>query len=115
MKKRYSHIWLLLFSCIPLSAKWTQEKGNAYLKVGRWWLEANEHYTNSGLTDPNATRGLFINSIYLRYGLGNKMSLVGYLPHITVYQNKQVFESGRTPTAGEVFSSLGDINLGIER
>lgn len=31
-----------------------------------------------------------------------------------MYQNKQVFESGRTPQEGEVFSSIGDINLGVE-
>ena len=45
---------------ISLQAQWTQEKGKGYYKIGLWWLEAEEHYTSTGLVDPNATRGLFI-------------------------------------------------------
>ena len=62
----------------------------------------------------NATRGLFINSFFGRYGLSENLSLVGYVPHTRVYQNKQVYSSGRAPLAGEEFSSLGDINLGLD-
>jgi hypothetical protein len=42
------------------------------------------------------------------------MTIVGYFPYTQVYQNRQVFSSGRTPVAGEEYSSLGDINLALE-
>lgn len=108
---------ILLFACLfgmNLQAQWTQEKGKGYYKIGAWWLEADEHYTNTGLVDPNATRGLFITNFFGRYGLNDKITLIGYIPHTRVYQNAQVFSSGREQIPGEQFSSLGDINLGTE-
>ncbi|MDG1053628.1 MAG: hypothetical protein P8O78_03250 [Flavobacteriaceae bacterium] len=108
---------ILLYACLfgmNLQAQWTQEKGKGYYKIGVWWLEADEHYTNTGLVDPNATRGLFITNFFGRYGLNDKITLIGYIPHTRVYQNAQVFSSGREHIPGEQFSSLGDINLGVE-
>lgn len=111
--KKYITIFVCLMG-ISLQAQWTQEKGKGYYKIGLWWLEAEEHYTSTGLVDPNATRGLFITNFFGRYGLSDKVTLIGYLPHTRVYQNTQVFSSGRENIPGEQFSSLGDINLGLE-
>ena len=110
---------ILLLLCLFIAgttaySQWVMEKGKGYYKVGVWWLEADQHYTNVGAIDPNATRGLFIKSFFGRYGLSENLSLVGYVPHTRVYQNKQVYSSGRAPLAGEEFSSLGDINLGLD-
>lgn len=108
---------ILLLTCVismSLQAQWTQEKGKGYFKIGAWWLEADEHFTNTGLIDPKATRGLFITRFFGRYGLNHKTTLIAYVPHTRVYQNKQVFSSGRAAISGEQFSSLGDINLGVE-
>ena len=105
---------LFCFWSINLQAQWTEEKGKGYYKIGAWWLEAEEHYTNTGKVDPNATRGLFITQFYGRYGLNKKTTLIGYVPYTRVYQNTQIFTSGRDQIPGEQFSSLGDINLGIE-
>lgn len=104
----------ILFQGIDVQSQWVQQKGRGYYEGGVWWLEADAHYTNVGKIDPNATRGLFITSFFGRYGLTNKVTLVGYFPHVRVYQNRQVYSSGRTPLPGEQFSSLGDINLGME-
>lgn len=108
---------ILLYACLfgmNLQAQWTQEKGKGYYKIGVWWLEADKHYTNTGLVDPNATRGLFITNFFGRYGLNNQTTIIAYIPHTRIYQNTQVFSSGRESIAGEQFSSLGDINLGVE-
>ena len=113
--KRNSALFLLLlFIGTSVHAQWAQEKGKGYYKVGVWWLEADEHYTNVGAIDPNATRGLFISSFFGRYGLNENLTVVGYIPHTRVYQNSQVFSSGRATISGEEFSSLGDSNLGLE-
>lgn len=112
MKKNI--LLFLLFGMSIGHAQWVQKKGTGYYKAGFWWLEANAHFTNVGLVDPNATRGLFISSFFGRYGLHDKVTLIAYVPHTRVYQNKQVFSSGRDPIPGQEFSSLGDINFGAE-
>lgn len=117
MKKKQITIYLLLCLMVygfSAYGQWTQEKGKGYYKVGVWWLEADQHYTKIGKIDPNATRGLLINSFFGRYGIRDDISLIVYIPHTRVYQNKQVFSSGRESINGEAFSGLGDINLGFE-
>ncbi|MDB4016213.1 hypothetical protein N8345_01870 [Flavobacteriaceae bacterium] len=91
-----------------------EKKGTRYYKVGTWFLEANQHYTNKGLLDPNATRGIFVTSLYGRNGITDKITLVGYIPFIRVYQNKQVFTSCNPGQPGEAVNSFGDIDLAVE-
>lgn len=105
---------LFFFSSFGAFGQWAQEKGKGYYKIGVWSLVADEHYTNTGRVDPNATRGLVITHLFSRYGLTDQLTLVGYLPHTQVFQNRQVFSSGRNAVEGEKFSSFGDINLGLE-
>lgn len=111
---KYIYLLLICFASESLQGQWTQEEGKGYYKLGVWWLEADEHYTNTGLVDPNATRGLFITNFFGRYGLNNQATIIAYIPHTRIYQNTQVFSSGRESIDGEQFSSLGDINLGVE-
>ncbi len=105
---------LLFFS--TLQAQWIQEKGTGYLKVGGWSLLANEHFTDQGKRDPNATRGLFINSVYWQFGLLNKINLITYLPVLVKnYQFAQVSKSnGSTYEPRQEFSSFGDSNIALE-
>ncbi len=111
--KKYITLSIVLLA-INASGQWTQEKGKGYYKIGAWFLEANEHFTDTGITDPNITRGHFITSFYGRYGLSNKLTLIGYLPYTQVYQNGQRFSSGLPSLPGERFASLGDIDLSLE-
>lgn len=111
--KKIFYVMCFIYS-FGIYGQWTQEKGKGYYKIGLWSLVADEHYTNTGRVDPNATRGIFITSLFLRYGLSDELTFVGYLPHTQVFQNKQVFSSGRNPIDGEKFSSIGDTNLGLE-
>ena len=90
------------------------KKGTGYYKVGAWFLEANQHYTDKGLLDPNATRGIFVTSLYGRHGITDKITLVGYIPFTRVYQNEQIFTSGNPGQPGEAVNSFGDIDLAVE-
>ena len=96
------------------TAQWTQKKGTGYYKVGAWFLEANQHYTDKGLLDPNATRGIFVTNLYGRHGITDKITLVGYIPFTRVYQNEQIFTSGNPGQPGEAVNSFGDIDLAVE-
>ncbi|MCY3999152.1 MAG: hypothetical protein OXC92_08680 [Flavobacteriaceae bacterium] len=101
---------------IPGNSQWVKEKGKSYIKLNTWHLLADKHFTDSGKSDPNATRGLSIHSIYFQYGLANRISIVGYIPFsVTAYQFAQVSE-----TTGDILlprgslSSFGDAELGLE-
>ncbi len=110
----------LVISCFliitPSHSQWVKEKGKSYIKLNTWHLLADQHFTDSGESDPNATRGLWINSIYFQYGLTNRISIIGYIPFsVTAYQFAQV-----SKTTGDILlprgslSSFGDTELGIE-
>ena len=115
MQKQIFLLSCLFFLGITFgAAQWTQKKGTGYYKVGAWFLEADQHYTDQGLLDPNATRGVFVTSVYGRHGISDKITLVGYIPFTRVYQNEQVFTSGNPGQPGEAVNSLGDIDLAVE-
>ncbi|WP_437395948.1 hypothetical protein [Flagellimonas lutimaris] len=110
---------LLLIGFFALShlfyGQWTREKGNGYYKLSAWYLEADEHYTDTGAIEPNATRGQFNINLYAEYGLTNKWNVVGYIPFFArTYQN-DIFSrtTNELITEGESVNSIGDIDLGV--
>jgi hypothetical protein len=110
----------LLFFHLTLSlsqAQWLKEKGDGYYKIGTWSLLADEHYTNNGKIDPNATRGHFNSSLYAHYGLSNKVNLIAYLPFfVKNYQFAQISQTivGKEYEPRRTFNSIGDFNIGAE-
>ena len=105
---------LLLFTSVQ--GQWINEKGKGYYKIGSWSLLADEHYTDQGIVDPNATRGFFINSIYAQYGLSTKINLITYIPFLVKnYQFAQVSQTnGKVYEPRQEYNGFGDINLGLE-
>lgn len=105
---------LLLFTSVQ--GQWINEKGKGYYKIGSWSLLADEHYTDQGIVDPNATRGLFIYSIYAQYGLSTKINLITYIPFLVKnYQFAQVSQTnGKVYEPRQEYNGFGDINLGLE-
>ena len=117
MKKIILLSILFVLSCSFFShAQWLEKKGNDYFKLGAWALEADQHYTNTGKIDPNATRGNFNLNLYGKYGLSDNWNIIAYIPfYVKSYQNHQVSEiTNETLLEGEEFSSFGDVDLGIE-
>ena len=96
-------------------AQWLEKKGDGYFKLSAWLLEADQHYTNSGKIDPNATRGTFNLSLYGKYGLSDDWDVVAYIPFfVKTYQNHQVSTvTNETILDGEEHTSFGDMNLGV--
>ena len=106
-----------MLSCQFFShAQWLEKKGDGYFKLSAWALEADQHYTNSGKIDPNATRGIFNLNLYGKYGLSDDWDIIAYIPfYVKSYQNNQVSGvTDETLLKGEEFSSFGDVDLGIE-
>ena len=95
--------------------QWTHKSGNGYYKLSAWYLEADQHYTDTGKIEPNATRGQFNVNLYLEYGLTGRWNLAGYIPFFSrTYQNDIFSSTTNEPIApGESVNSIGDIDLGI--
>ena len=66
--------------CFPSFGQWGHEKGKGYYKVSSWLLISDQHFTDQGEIDPNATRGQFNVNFYGEYGLTDKWDLVAYIP-----------------------------------
>ncbi|MDG1385057.1 MAG: hypothetical protein P8P50_05915 [Flavobacteriaceae bacterium] len=117
MKKLIVLSLLFVFTCQFFThAQWLEKKGDGYFKLSAWTLEADRHYTNTGATDPNATRGTFNLNIYGKYGLSRNWNLIAYIPfYVKTYQNHQVSSvTNETLIEGEENTSFGDMDLGIE-
>lgn len=113
--KQITTVILLLLSVQLSYGQWNKGKGKGYFKVSGWYLEADEHYTNNGKIDPNATRSVFFTNLYGEYGITNNFDVIGFFPALAnVTQNDQI--SGTTGTViqeGESFNSIGDLDVGL--
>ena len=105
----------VLFAFQEINAQWNKGKGNGYYKISAWSLVADQHYTNTGEIDPNATRGNFTLSLYGEYGVTKKIDVITYIPFLTrIYQNTQVSGvTGNVLQEGEAVNAIGDIDVGL--
>ena len=69
---------------------WPQPKGSGFIKYSNYWLIADQHYTGSGLIDPNRTNGIFSTSIYAEYGITDRLTGVVYFPFLTIQSRAQL-------------------------
>ncbi len=113
--KKIVLIVITLVTVQSISAQWAKGKGKGFYKLSAWYLNTDQHYTDTGEIDPNATRTQFNLNLYAEYGLTNRLDIVTYLPFFArVTQNNQV--SGTVGTIlqeGEAVNSIGDIDLGL--
>lgn len=112
------YLYLLLIGilfCKQSYTQWTVGKGNGYYKFAAWSLVADQHYTNSGEIDANATRGNFTLSFYAEHGITNKLDVIAYAPFFTrIYQNTQISGvTGNILQEGESLDGIGDLDIGF--
>ncbi|MBA6155482.1 hypothetical protein H3Z83_02950 [Tenacibaculum sp. S7007] len=113
--KKYIIILIIGLTCSnSLFAQWSKGKGKGYYKLSAWYLKSDQHYTNTGATDPNVTRTQFNTNIYAEYGISNKFDIIAYTPFFArTAQNNQISGTNNsTIQEGESFNSFGDIDLG---
>lgn len=111
----------LLFAGIGIHALyagggWPQPKGHGFYKLTQWWVIADQHFTDSGLLDPNVTNGIFTTSIYAEYGFTDRITGIAYVPFFSrAYFNNTISgTTGETLIPGESINSLGDTDLGLK-
>ncbi|WP_299675413.1 hypothetical protein [uncultured Tenacibaculum sp.] len=114
--KKYILLFVITFSLgNTIHAQWSKGKGNGYYKLSAWYLQYDQHYTDTGAIDPNATRTQFNTNIYAEYGITDKIDILAYVPFVAVSsQNNQISgTNGGTIQPGESVTSFGDVDLGI--
>ena len=115
IKKSVATLAIIILGFQFSFSQWTKDKGKGYYKVSAWYLESDEHYTDTGDKDPNATRTNFNFNFYGQYGLTKKWDLIAYIPFFArTTQNDAVSgTTGQVLTEGEAINSIGDIDLGV--
>ena len=59
-KSLFIFILISLFSSsIFAGGPWPKKKGTGFYKIAQSWIFADQHFTDKGLLDPNATFGTF--------------------------------------------------------
>ena len=112
----YTILFLFFSFTIFAGGGWPQPKGKGYFKAYSWWIIADQHYTDSGLIDPNITSGIFNNGIYAEYGLTNRLTLITNVPIFSrsFINNLRSNTTGELLSPGDAINSIGDIDLGIK-
>lgn len=117
MRKFLLVLIIVSFSASAQHGGWTKKSGEGYYKLSEWWQVADEHFVKGSETDPNATRGTFITSLYAERGITDKLTGIIYLPlFVRTYQNTQVNILGQ-PIPGQEGSfnnGIGDMNLSLK-
>ena len=110
---------VLLFTIILTSqiafGQWSKGKSNGFYKLSAWYLNTDQHYTDTGEIDPNVTRTQFNINAYAEYGISNRLDLIAYIPfYARTTQNNVISNTtGNVLSEGEAVSSIGDIDLGV--
>ncbi|TCI92637.1 hypothetical protein [Tenacibaculum sp. M341] len=96
-------------------AQWTKGKGNGYYKLSAWYLNYDQHFTDTGAKDPNTTRTQFNTNIYAEYGIIDKLDVIAYVPFFSSVSENNVVSgtTGDIIENGESLSSFGDIDFGV--
>ena len=95
---------------------WTQNKGSGYYKLSQWWIISDQHYTNTGEIDPNATRANFNTSIYAEHGITDRLTGILYFPFFSraVLYEQVSATTGELLSEGDAINSIGDTDVSIK-
>ena len=95
---------------------WPQPKGHGFFKFSQWWLISDQHFTDTGLLDPNVTQGIFKTSIYAEYGFTDRLTGILYFPLFsrTYFNNTVSATTGEILTAGEAINGVADTDISLK-
>lgn len=119
MESKLKLTLLLLFICgssLLAGGPWPQPKGKAYIKLSEWWVRFDSHYTDEGDLDPNVTTGVYNTTLYLEYGLTDRLTGIVNFPFFSrnTVNNVVSATTGEVIIPGEALNSVGDTELGLK-
>jgi hypothetical protein len=107
---------IIFISASYAGGPWTQQKGVGYFKLSQWWIEFDQHFTDTGELDPNITSGVYNTAIYGEYGISERFTTIVYAPLFSrsTYNNQVSATTGDVLLSGEGLNSIGDIDVGFK-
>lgn len=107
---------VLLTNMLLAGGGWPQPKNHGYFKLSQWWVISNQHFTDTGLLDPNVTTGTFNTSIYAEYGFTDRLTGIVYFPFFSrVYSNNIVSgTTGKVIIPGDAINAIGDTDISLK-
>ena len=114
MKKTILFIGILFLTQIAM-AQWSKGKGKGYYKLSAWYLNTDQHFTDTGEIDPNVTRTQFNLNFYGEYGISERWDVIAYVPFFARATQNNLFSgtTGNLIQEGEEINALGDIDFGL--
>jgi len=120
-KAKAMKIQIIIFAVImpfmlTAGGPWTKPKGKAYLKLSEWWTIFDQHFTDTGMLDPNITTGVFNTSIYGEFGITDRLTGIINAPIISrnYMNNLKSRTTEELIIEGESITTIGDFDLGIK-
>ena len=109
-------ILITISTSLLAGGPWPQPKSKGYFKLSEWWVVFDEHYTDTGLRDPNTTNGVFNTLLYAEYGLSNRLTGIfnGAIFSRNYMNNVRSLTTGEIVVPGESLNGIGDINIGLK-
>ncbi len=109
-------LFLLLANMLMAGGGWPQPKNHGYFKLSQWWVISNQHFTDTGMLDPNVTTGTFNTSIYTEYGFTDRLTGIVYFPFFSrVYSNNIVSgTTGKVIVPGDAINAIGDTDISLK-
>lgn len=94
---------------------WTAQKGHGFAKLGENAIIADKFFSPSGDIIDITTISLYTSSLYLEYGLTDKLELDVYMPFFvrTTLNNVERRQTGRIEPGDEV-NSFGDTDIRVK-
>ena len=93
---------------------WTKKKGKGYFKLGQSAIVASQFFQPNGLVVDITTVSLYTSYLYGEYGITDRLEAVVYAPvFVRMTLNRQVLSGGEEVAAGDEYSGIGDINVGL--
>jgi hypothetical protein len=115
LRKILPFVLLIVLSVFHVNAQWSKGKGKGYYKLSAWSLVSDQHYSDTGEIDPNATRGYFNLNLYAEHGITDKLDIIAYFPFFSrTYQNEQISgTTGAVLQEGESLNGIGDADFSL--
>ncbi len=117
MRKQHTFVYIA-FLCLSLNysyGQWTKPKGKGYYKLSAWYLKTDQHFTDTGNIDPNATRTYFNTNFFGEYGITDTFNVMAYVPFFARTAQNAIVSgtTGEVIRPGEAVNSIGDIDIGF--
>ncbi|MCB0495569.1 MAG: hypothetical protein KDC79_05510 [Cyclobacteriaceae bacterium] len=112
-------VLILSVLCVNASVAgggWPQPKGKGYFKLSQMWIISNQHFTDVGEIDPNATRASYFTNIYGEYGITDRFTGIVYWPFFvrSVAYEQVSGTTGNVIVPGDAINGIGDMDLTIK-